>query len=182
MFYYDFNHLIHKRITFKQFFKNFIVLAASIVAGVLGGIGGAVLGALILPGAGPALFSFICAVASGAIVGYLGKTLLSLFIKDDAEEMVGIIEEELKTQTDELLLSKNETEKVVDKITRKLSVYTIRKMVASKDKHEYARDMLSPIIKTIVQKRKKISVPSQDTILKVYNSLSSDNPTNEVVT
>ncbi len=168
----DFINLIRRRITFLQFIKNFVVLALSIAAGVAGGIGGAALGTIILPGFGSFMGSLIGAIAAGALAGFLGKKLLGLFIKDDAEKMIKIINEEFQLIVDEYLLSKNEAEKVIDKLTRKLSIKEMRKMVASNDKSAYARDvLLVPITESQVKKRKKISEPSKEIMLASMNQI-----------
>ena len=168
----DFINLVRRRITFLQFIKNFVVLALSIAAGVAGGLGGAALGTLILPGFGSFVGSIGGAIAAGALAGFLGKKLLGLFIKDDAEKMIKIINEEFQLIVDEYLLSKNEAEKVIDKLTRKLSIKEMRKMVASKDKSEYARNkLLIPITEDQVKKRKKIFEPSKEVMLASMNQI-----------
>jgi len=167
----DFINLLRRRITFRQFAKNFIVLALSIAASIGGGIGGAALGTFILPGFGSAALSIIFAVAAGALVGFFGKKLLGLFLKEDADKMVEIINEEFRIIIDEYFLSKNEAEKIIDKLTRKLSLKVIRKMVASKDKQQYARDLLIPITEAQVKKRKKIVEPSRDIMIASFNQV-----------
>lgn len=161
----DFINLLRRRITFRQFAKNFIVLALSIAASIGGGIGGAALGTFIMPGFGSAVLSIIFAIAAGALVGFFGKKLLGLFLKEDADKMVEIINEEFHKIIEEYLLSKNEAEKVIDKLTRKLSLKVLRKMVASKDKAQYARDLLIPITEAQVKKRRKIIEPPKEIMI-----------------
>ena len=175
----DFINLLRRRITFKQFIKNFVVLALSIAASVGAGIGGAALGTFIFPGVGSAIVSFIFAVGGGALAGFAGKKLLGLFIKDDAEEMVKIIEEEFKIISEDYLLSRNESEKIVDKLTRKLSLKVMRKMVASKDRHEYARNLILPLTEDQVKKRKKIKEPSREIMIESMNQLIAESQVQE---
>ena len=160
----DFINLLRRRITFRQFSKNFIVLALSIAASIGGGIGGAALGSMIFPGVGTTILSILFAILAGSLVGFFGKKLLGLFLKEDADLMVEIINEEFGKIIEEYLLSKNEAEKVIDKFTKKISMKELRKMVASKDKGQYARDLLIPItekqVRKIVEPPKEIMIAS----------------------
>ncbi len=177
----DISYLFRRRITFKQFIKNFFVLALSVVSSVVGGIAGSALGTLVLPGVGSVLGSIIFAIAIGALVGHLSKKLFGLFIKDDAEEMVKIIEEEFKDISSENLLTKNESEKIIDRLTRKMSLPRMRKMVASKDKHAFARDLIIPLVENQVKKRKKIKEPTKETILESLKRLMNESKTNNAI-
>ncbi|MBR6382991.1 MAG: hypothetical protein IKS56_03305 [Lachnospiraceae bacterium] len=168
----DFINLLRRRITFGQFIKNFIVLALSIVAGVFGGLLGGVVGSIILPGFGTTVLSLLFAIFAGALTSFLGKKLLGLFLKEDADKMIKIIEEQFRDVAEEYLLNSIEQEKVIDKLTLKLDVKALRKMVASKDKEEYAREkLLIPITENQVKKRKFIVEPPIEVMIKTMSKV-----------
>lgn len=162
---------IRKRISWKQFIKNFSILGLSIFAGFFGGMGGAVIGTAILPGIGSAICTTLGAILASLLVSHIGKKILGQFIKDDVEEMENIINNEFMKMIDENLLTKNEAEKIMDKLNQTIKARHFGRMMASQDREEYARKLLIPILNIQLKKRKTIIEPSVDDIGKTIDTV-----------
>ena len=62
----------------------------------------------------------------------------------------------------EYLLNQKEAEKSIDRLGDKLSGKLLKDMFASKDREQFARDLLTPIIENEVSKRRAIQLPSDE--------------------
>ncbi len=172
--FFDLINLIRRRISFKQFIKNFIVLVISVFAGSLGGIAGGAVGVIIIPGIGAFLGALIGGFLAGSLAATLAQKVLGVFIKDDVEKMINILNEEFRIIRDDYLLSGNEVEKISDKLAAKLDKKTFYKMIASKDKHQFARNLLKPIVNRQLKKRKKIVEPDKQTMLAIIKQIADE--------
>ncbi len=61
-----------------------------------------------------------------------------IFIEDDADEMVRIIEKVFTDPSMEYRLSKKETGKIIDRFREEIDRNTLKKMFASKERQQYA--------------------------------------------
>lgn len=171
---FDIANIFRGRISGKQLFKNLTGTVASVGAGCAGWVGGAAIGTAIFPGVGTAVGivgGLIGSVAAGAIAGKAANAVTGVFIEDDAEEMVRIIQDVFKDMAEEYLLSKNEAEKCVDKLKEKLDGKKLKDMFASSNRKQFARDILTPIVETEVKKRVKIKAPSEEQMAIVLKSV-----------
>ena len=115
-----------------------------------------------MPGVGTVIGGLVGSVVAGGASGKATNAVVGVFIEDDAEEMVRIIEEVFGEMAVEYLLSKKEAEKSVDRLRDELDGKMLKDMFASSDRREYARDLLQPIIEREVSKRRHVEAPSID--------------------
>ena len=150
----DVVNIFRGRISGKQLFKNLTNTAATVGGGTAGWIGGAAAGSAILPGPGTIIGGLIGATGAGAIAEKITDTILGVFIEDDAIKMVQIIQDEFAKLAEDYLLNQKEVEKSIDKLSENLTGKILKNMFASKDKPEFARKLLIPIIENEVSKRR----------------------------
>ena len=171
---FDIVAILRSRISPQQLFKNMITNGATIIAGGIGWAIGTAVGTIIQPGFGTKLGGALAAVGFGTTVGKITNKITGKYIEDDAVELMKIIEKVLKEEAEEYLLTKNEGEKIVDSLTATLSGKFLRDMFASKDREEFARNALIPIIEKQVEKRKHIDMPNKSSIYDVTIELLED--------
>lgn len=164
---------ISKNISWAQFSKNIVVN----VAGVAGGVGGWAAGAA----AGAAVGSFIPLIGTavggiaGGILGALGggigasqitKSGLDQFIKDDAQEMLELLEPVTENICVQYMLSEDEVGLLVEHIKKKVDVDWLRDMYGYGDTHyerkRFAHKEFSEVCDGIVCRRERISLPSNE--------------------
>lgn len=168
---------ISKNISWTQFGKNVVVN----VAGVAGGVGGWAAGAA----AGAAVGSFIPFIGTavggiaGGLLGALGgglgasqitKSGLDQFIKDDAQEMLELLEPVTENICIQYMLSEKEVELLVDHIKQKVDIDWLRDMYGYGDSHcerkRFAHNEFSEFCESMICKREKIMLPSEE----IYNN------------
>lgn len=167
----DIVNIFRGRISKQQLLKNVVNTGA----GVAGGIGGAVYGAAagsVVPIVGTFIGGVVGGFIGGTAASKVSHTVTDKFIEDDSKAMIQILEDEFKIVAVDYLLNKNETEKVVKKLGKKLDGDKIRDMYASDNRHAFARNLLENLTADIVSSRKKIYLPStQDYIHGLRNVL-----------
>ncbi|WP_288993885.1 hypothetical protein [uncultured Turicibacter sp.] len=149
---FDVANIFRGRISGAQLFKNVANTAPTtppipVVGTAIGGVVGAV---------GGILGSF----AGGAAAGKVSGAVLDEFIEDDANKMVKVIEEAFTQLAEDYLLTKQEAEKIVDKLKEKLTGKTLKDMFASSQRMKFARNLIEPVVEQEVKKRKKIKIPT----------------------
>ena len=159
---FDVANIFRGRISGKQLFKNFANTASTVGGGTAGWLSGAAIGSAILPGAGTIVGGLIGSVVVGAGAGKVSNAVLGSFIEDDAEEMVRIIQKVLEELAVDYLLSQKEAEKSVDKLGEILDGKKLKDMFASKNRKEYAKNLLVPIIENETKKRRHITAVSDE--------------------
>ena len=168
----DIVNIFRGRISKAQLVKNFVNTGA----GVAGGIGGAVYGA-----AAGSVVPIVGTFIGGVVGGYIGSsaaekvshTVTDKFIEDDSAAMIQILEDEFKIVAVDYLLNETETQKLVQKLAKKLDGGKIRDMYASNNRNEFARNLLKNFTEDVVKSRKKIYLPStQDYINGLRNVLT----------
>lgn len=163
---FDIANIFRGRISGKQLFKNLANTATTVAGGTGGWLGGTAIGTAIFPGIGSIVGGLAGAVFGGGLAGKATDALLSNFIEDDADEMVGIIQKEFEKLAQDYLLNQKEAEKSVDRLGEKLNGKMLKDMFASKDRKKYARNLLIPIIENEVKKRKSIKAITDEQIIK----------------
>ena len=155
--------LIGGRISDKQMLKN----RAASAGGIGGAVAGMALGASIgsvFPGPGNIIGGAIGSIAGG-VGGNIGiKALTDLIAEDDAVEMKRIVSVELQNLTEEYLLNQEEAEEVVGLLEKQMDAKKLKDMYASGDRHQYAREMIQPMIDKVVARRASIELPSDEEI------------------
>ena len=71
-----------------------------------------------------------------------------------------VIEEAFTQLAEDYLLTKQEAEKIVDKLKEKLTGKTLKDMFASSQRMKFARNLIEPVVEQEVKKRKKIKIPT----------------------
>lgn len=172
---------ISKNISWAQFGKNIVVN----VAGVAGGVGGWAAGAA----AGAAVGSFIPFIGTavggitGGLLGALGggfgashitKSGLDQFIKDDAQEMLELLEPVTENICIQYMLTEDEVILLVDHIKNKVDIDWLRDMYGYGDSHyerkKFAYNDFSIFCDKIICKREKISLPPDDIYYNEVNN------------
>ena len=167
---FDVANIFRGRISGAQLFKNVANTASTVAGGAAGWIGGAAVGAAVgsaIPVVGTAIGGVVGAVggilgsfAGGAAAGKVSGAVLDEFIEDDANKMVKVIEEAFTQLAEDYLLTKQEAEKIVDKLKEKLTGKTLKDMFASSQRMKFARNLIEPVVEQEVKKRKKIKIPT----------------------
>lgn len=165
--------MITKRISRKQFSKNFIVNVSGIGAGLLGWIGGAIVGGAIgsvVPFIGTAIIGFIGGMIGALIVGVLVSTIvkyiLDLFITDDSKQMLELVNKALEEVAFDFLLTSKEVDELVDEVKKMLKTKWLREMYKAGSKgnsdtarQTFAYDAFEKKCQEIVAKRLRIPLP-----------------------
>ncbi len=174
----DVVNIFRGRISGAQLFKNVANTASTVAGGTAGWVGGATAGAAIgsvIPIVGTAAGGFIGgllgSIAGGSVAGKVSNKVLSEFIEDDAEEMVRIIEKVFTQMAEDYLLNQGEAENIIDHLKDDLTGAALKEMYSASNREEFAQQLLLQHIENEVQKRKKVSMPSQEEMEKGLRSV-----------
>lgn len=170
----DIVDIFRGRISSKQLFKNITNTASTVAGGSVGWMGGAAIGSAIFPGIGTAVGGVVGSLGGGAIANKASDAIVGKFIEDDAERMVKIIEQCFQEAAIDYLLNREEAEKIVDHLNEYLSGKKLKDMYASSDSQEYAENMLIPLVKKEIAKRKDIRLPSETEMLAGITGVLED--------
>lgn len=158
------------RISGKQLFKNITIAVAGVGGGTAGGLGGAALGGLLLTPiigpAGPVVGLWVGGFVGGSAGGYAGNKVMNKFIEDDAIEMVRIINERFVPLVQNYLLNKEELNIVLDELQIALEKEKLLEMFVSKNRNQFADEMITEIIEKVVCWRSRIILPSYEEFSK----------------
>ena len=133
--------------------------ATTVAAGTAGWVAGAAIGTAVFPGVGTGIgiaCGLLGSIVTGTAAGKATDVVLGAFIEDDAEEMVRVIEKVFSALAVDYLLSEKEAEKIVDNLREILDGNKLKDMFASKDRTQYAEDMLIPLIENELKNRRHI--------------------------
>lgn len=157
----DVVEIVRGRISAKQLLKNLAVTTAGVIGGSAGSALGGAAGTFIAPGPGTTAGSIIGGVVVGGAAGYGAEKILGIFVKDDAEKMMVIIEAEFLQLAQDYLLDEEEANCIVAALQEELTGENLKNMFASKNQYEYAQDMIEPLIIAEVSNRKPIKTPTE---------------------
>lgn len=170
---FDIANIFRERISGKQLFKNIANTTATVAGGSAGWVGGAAAGAAIgsaVPVIGTAIGGIIGGLAGSLLAGgassKISNVALSVFIEDDAEEMVNIIENVFKDMAVEYLLNEDEANRIVKKLSKKLTGKSLKDMFASDDRKGFARNLLTDLVEEEIRNREHISLPTKKNMVK----------------
>jgi len=169
----DFVRIFNGRVSGAQLFKNVTTNAASVAGGTGGWMGGTAAGAAIgsaIPILGTAAGGIIGGILGSLAGGFAASTatssILDTFIEDDAKEMLKKIEAVFGQLAEDYLLTEKEAKLVIDEFQQRDMPDTLRDMYASNNRHEFARNILEPLIEGQAKNRKKIKLPDDSEVIK----------------
>ncbi|WP_218970392.1 hypothetical protein [Cytobacillus gottheilii] len=167
----DVVNIFRGRVSGAQLFKNVANTTSAVAGGTAGWFGGATAGAAIgsvIPVVGTAVGGFVGGLlgsfAAGSAAGKVSNVVLNNFIEDDANEMVRIIEKVFTQMAEDYLLTKKEAENSIDSLKELLNAKTLKDMFASPDRYAFARNLMQSSVEEEVKKRKKVHLPSEDSM------------------
>ena len=92
----------------------------------------------------------------------MSSKVLDVFVEDDADEMVSIIESVFQDLAVDYLLNKKEAENITESLKKDLSGKFLKDMYASSSRRTFAKTLLVKHIELETNKREKISLPSNN--------------------
>lgn len=172
----DIGHMFQGKISGKQCFKNVTNTAAKTAGGIGGWVGcsaagsaiGGTVGTFFVPGAGTAIGAAVGkiigglagSVVGGEVAGKVSEEVVGKFIEDDAVKMENIIQDEFEAIAKKYLLTEDEANNVVDKLSKKLDEKTLMNMFKSDDREQFAKELLEPLVTDEMAKRQLVLMSS----------------------
>lgn len=157
----DVSDIVRGRISAEQLLKNLAVTTAGVAGGYVGSAIGGTVGSAVAPGAGTTVGTIAGGVLGGGIAGYGAEKVLGIFIKDDAEKMIVIIEDNFLQLGQEYLLNEDEANRVADALQKELTGDNLKNMFASENQNNFAKEMLEPLMANEISNRKTIQAPTE---------------------
>lgn len=152
--------IIRGRISAEQLFKNLAVTTVGVAGGYAGSVLGGAVGSAVAPGAGTTAGSIAGGVIVGGVAGYGAEKLFGLILKDDAEKMMEILEDNFLRLSQDYLINEDEATQIADALQGKLTGDTLKDMFASDNPNEYAQELIEPLVEEEVSKRAAIKAPT----------------------
>ena len=178
----DLVRLFNGKISGAQLFKNVAKTASGVAGGTGGWFGGAAAGATlgsIIPGVGNVVGGIVGgvvgAITGGAVASEASGAILDGFIKDDAEEMLEIVQNQFVDMCTDYLLGEEDAKKVMDRFKDRDIPDFLRDMYASSNREQFAKNALLPIVEDVARHRKPIKLPSDEKILESFGRLANKN-------
>ena len=184
----DIKKCFEGKISGKQLFKNMMTLAGGMAGGLAGGKVGSITGGAVggiiglitpIPGgtaagaaAGAKIGFWVGGFAGGAIGGSQTNKQLSKFIEDDAIKMVQIIEKRFEKIAEDYLLTQEEIDIATDDLKQELDQFQLLEMFASKNRNEYADNLVTGVVLKLIGYRTKVSLPYQEEYCDALKRLS----------
>ena len=166
--------LFRGRISGGQLFKNLLTNSGA----VAGAAAGAAAGTAVAPGPGTAIGAGVGSVVGGAAGGLVGGTLVhtaaGLFIEDDAEKMVEIIQGQFTFLANSYIVTQAEADLAVSALQTILNGEKLMDMFESGNKTLFARNLLTPIFEDIASNRPFTALPDEEFILDALSILFSE--------
>ena len=169
----DVINIFSGRISFGQLLKNIVNTSANVGGGLVGWQAGAAAGSMFGP-AGTIIGGLIGAFWGSKTAGKLSQKMTDEMIEDDAKEMLRVFDDEWKIVAVDFMLNKDEQEQVENALKEKLkSGSKLKDMYASNNRPKFAHELLESCVRPIVERRKKIHLPSsQDYVRGLRNVLA----------
>ena len=169
----DIADIIQGKISWTQLAKNLSTTAAGIGGGSLGYIAGAAIGTAILP-VGGTIVGLILGAAAGWGASAGADALGDLIAKDDADEMIRIIETKFTSIASEYFLTEEEVKKSVENLQGLITANTLKEMYQYKDREIFARQLIEMAIDPVVAEREHIDLPSDEEYTKYVEKVLED--------
>lgn len=165
----DVVNIFKGRISGAQLFKNLTNTASTVVGGSAGWVAGAAAGAAlgsVIPVLGTAVGGLIGGIAGafggGAVSSKVSITVLDMFIEDDADKMIEVLQHVFGELAFDYLTTQTEAEDIVGRLKERLSGRALKDMFASSDHHAFARNMLIEYFEKSVTEREHILLPTSE--------------------
>ena len=143
-----------------------------------GAAAGAALGSavpLIGTAAGGIVGGLLGSFGGGWAANKITKSTMDLMIKDDADEMIEIIQSQFGEIAFDFMLSKEEAESIIDEISNKINTELLMDIYSSEDKGKFAYEWMEPLAQEKIRKRKAITkTPTESEIIEETKSLIID--------
>lgn len=170
----DVYQLFKGRISGAQAFKNVTVTATSVAGGTGGWMAGAAAGAalgsavpIIGTAAGGIVGGLIGSFGGGWASNKITKSTMDLMIKDDADEMIELIQTQFGEVAFNYMLSKDEAECAIDEISKKIDTKLLMDIYSSENSSQKAYEWMEPVAQDKLSKRKAITqTPTENEIIK----------------
>ena len=151
-------NLIKGRISKKQFVINTMLAVMMTIGGTVGWLlGTQTIGLVLIENA---LLGVLAGIAGagllGAGLGMIWERVVRLFVRDDTQDMMEILNHEFANLSREYLLSTREVEDLADAIVIKPK--KLKAIFAQCDRSQFARCTLEPYVAGIVHLRPKVKV------------------------
>ena len=171
----DIARIITGRISKEQLFKNVAVTSASVVGGSAGFAIGSACGSIV-PGVGTVIGGFIGSCIASSIASKAVKCTLDVFIENDGDKMLEIINNELGILAEKYLLSEDELNLVIDDLRGSdlLTDSGLRDIYQAENRPEFCRTEIIPIVEEICSIRNYTVLPSDEDIMEGFVQLSNE--------
>ena len=171
----DILRIISGRISKEQLFKNVAVTTASVAAGSAGFAVGVACGSVI-PVVGTFIGGFIGSAVASSVASKAVKCTLDVFIENDGDKMLEILNGELGMLAEEYMLAEDELNLVIDDLRGSdlLTDSGLRDIFQSSDRKVFCRNKLTPMVEEICMLRNYIASPSEEDIAKGFKDFSND--------
>lgn len=160
----DIYDLFRGRISPEQLLKNLTVTISSTGGTAIGGVAGNVVGNAVLPGVGGAVGTFAGGMLGGVAGGYAAGAIVGNFIKDDADEMYQIMEDQFNQMSVDYLVNEEESIAILDSIVAELEGDTLKEMYASENREAFAVNLMQPLFEKQIREREKITIPLEEDV------------------
>ena len=158
----DVMDLFKGRISAEQMIKNLAVTSAAVAGGYAGSTIGGIAGSAVAPGVGTSVGSVVGAIIIGGATGVVTEKVVGVFLKDDAEEMLEILETEFQRLAEDYILNDEEADRVVDLLKDELTSKNLKDMYASQNKEVFADSLIEPLMEKEIKKREEMEAPSEE--------------------
>lgn len=154
--------LIRGRISVKQLLKDFAVVSVGTIGGTVGYLAGSAIGTTISPGIGSKIGGAVGGLVGGTAVGFGAEVVANLIYEGDAEEMIKIIQDEFYNLSIDYLTTEKEADEIAEQLAGKLKGDVLKDMFASKDRNQYAKNLMMPLFEDRLLYRKQINIPTSE--------------------
>jgi len=167
----DIPRLVKGEISGVQMLKNVTTNAAGVAGGSAGYSIGAVVGTTIFPGPGTLIGGLVGGLLAGSAASTVSQTALDQLIKDDAKEILIIIEAELGILAFDYLLSEPELRSVVAESEMINWNIQLAEYSSRSDRSIAVKNILETLVILIAKHRQKITLPTEIQLLDRYDKI-----------
>jgi len=167
----DIPRLVKGEISGVQMLKNVTTNAAGVAGGSAGYSIGAVVGTTIFPGPGTLIGGLVGGLLAGSAASTVSQTALDQLIKDDAKEILIIIEAELGILAFDYLLSEPELKSVVAESEMINWNIQLAEYSSRSDRSIAVKNILETLVILIAKHRQKITLPTEIQLLDRYDKI-----------
>ena len=166
--------MFNGRISQKQFIKNFSVMAVVVVAGTVGSIAGGTVGSLIVPGVGTIPGSIVGSILIGGIASVGAEKIADYITDDDADEMFQLVQSSFAEKCEEYMVNEDEAQHIIDQLSERLTEDLYKDMYQSKEREQFADEMLTQLFEEETKQRDTISLPDEEEMRSALKAKLAD--------